>query len=109
MVKFPRVSDGTMRDRLYGIDDMGGVPRDALVMNPMLSEITRSPIAKTSMRLQMWSCFMMFRDYTRCCISTWRVGDGMTAVRDHPEDARYTASAISPISTGRRFSILSSR
>ncbi len=47
IVQFPSVSVGNISDRLYGIDVMGDVPSDALVMAAMPNDITMSPIRKT--------------------------------------------------------------
>ena len=46
MVQFPSVSVVKIIYRLYGIDVIGDVPRDALVMTDIPKDITMSPHRK---------------------------------------------------------------
>lgn len=46
MVKLPNDSWGNTSDRLYGIDVIGEVPKEAFVMKPMAMEMQNSPNAK---------------------------------------------------------------
>ncbi len=99
MVKFPRVNCVNTSERLYGIDVMGDVPREAFVMKPTAIDMQNNPNAKTAYRLANPDSM---RRSTTCCISTHRIRPG---IRPFIEN---TASAISPISAGRRSSTRSS-
>lgn len=46
MVKLPNDSWGNTSDRLYGIEVIGEVPREAFVMKPMAMDMQNSPNAK---------------------------------------------------------------
>lgn len=48
MVKFPRVIDVKIIDRLYGMEVIGDVPSEPFVIAAMPSESTRSPMKKTA-------------------------------------------------------------
>ncbi len=48
MVKFPSVRDGKTIERLYGIDVIGDVPRDPLVMAEIPRERISNPHRNTA-------------------------------------------------------------
>ena len=101
MVKFPRVYCGNTSARLYGMDVIGDVPSEAFVMKPTAIDMQNNPIAKTAYRLP--NPDSMGANYNMLYFNPSNVLRRMDQFL-----IENTASAISPISAGRRSSTRSS-